>query len=234
MGPNMFSAIAAHPATLPAVRPVSRAAAASTPVPIVYIVGADASVRESLGKLISAAGWRPSPFASAGEFLARLRVAAPCCVILNVGAREKDGDVEKLIAEESTRSPILFTAGRGGVPAAVQALMTGTIQVLTQPLVDGAVLEALRGAIDRSRASMALEVEVRRLRTRYASLSAREREVMASAATGKTNKEIGAALSISESSVKGHRGQVMRKMVAAAPADLVRIAALLESPENLV
>lgn len=196
-----------------------------------YIVDADVAVRESLGKLISAAGWRPSPFASAGEFIARLRVAAPCCVVLNVGARGEGADVQKLIEEERTRSPIIFTTGRGGVPAEVQSLMTGTIHVLTKPLVDGAVLDALRGAIDRSRASMALEVEVRRLRTRYASLSAREREVMASAVSGQANKEIGVALSISEGSVKAHRGQVMRKMVAATPADLVRIAGQLQSPE---
>jgi FixJ family two-component response regulator len=227
----MFSAFESPSAALPATRPVSRAAAASTPVPIVHIVDADAAVRESLGKWVTAAGWRVSPFASAAEFLARMRVAAPCCVVLNVGARDVQDDVEKLIAEERTRSPILFTTDRGAVPARIQSLVTGTAQVLSKPFVGTAVTDALRAAIERSRASMALEVEVRRLRTRHASLSAREREVMALAVTGAANPEIGVALGVGESSVKAHRVQVMRKMVAASPADLVRIAGLLQSPE---
>ncbi|PYP55204.1 MAG: DNA-binding response regulator [Gemmatimonadetes bacterium] len=203
----------------------------SQTTPIVFVVDDDISVRESLELLIRNAGWQPELLATAQEFLARPRVLAPSCLVLDVSLPGLNGlELQRRIAADRTDMPIIFITGHGDVPMSVQAMKAGAVEFLTKPFGDGVMLGAIRNAIERSRNALGHDAEMRELRDRHASLSRRERQVMALVVTGKLNKQVGGDLGISEITVKAHRGQVMRKMKAGSVADLVKMAGKLSSP----
>jgi FixJ family two-component response regulator len=131
------------------------------------------------------------------------------------------------VAIERIDMPIIFITGHGDVPMTVQAMKAGAVEFLTKPFGDEVLLTAIRHALERSRIALAHEAEMLGLRECYASLSPREREVMALVVSGLLNKQVGGELGISEITVKAHRGQVMQKMKADSLADLVRMAARL-------
>jgi len=196
--------------------------------PVVFVVDDDVSVRESLELLICFAGWQPETFASAQEFLARPRVLAPSCLVLDVSLPDLNGlDLQKLVAVDRVDMPIIFITGYGDVPMTVQAMKAGAVEFLTKPFNDDVLLSAIRSAIERSFAVLNDEAETQALRDCHASLTPREREVMALVVSGLLNKQIGGELGISEITVKAHRGKVMRKMKADSLADLVTMAARL-------
>ena len=195
--------------------------------PIVFVVDDDVSVRESLEALIRSEGWETETFASAEAFLARPRVFAPSCLVLDVTLPDLNGlDLQKRLVGRDDL-PIIFITGYGDVPMTVQAMKAGAVEFLTKPFSDEVLLGAIRQAIERSRGTLEAEGEVRALRDRHASLSRREQEVMTLVVTGRLNKQIGFELGISEITVKAHRGRVMRKMDAGSLADLVNMAAKL-------
>ena len=201
-------------------------------IPIVFVVDDDVSVRESLELLIRAAGWQPRIFASAGEFLACPRVLTPSCLILDVTLPDFNGlELQTLIANR-TEMPIIFITGYADVPMTVQAMKAGALEFLTKPFRDEALLNAIRSAIERSRAAVDEELGVRALRERFASLSQREQQVMTLVIRGMLNKLIGAELGISEITVKAHRGSMMRKMKAHSVPELVTMASRLSLPAH--
>ena len=123
--------------------------------PIVFVVDDDVSVRESLELLIRCAGWQPETFASAQEFLARPRVLAPSCLVLDVSLPDLNGlDLQKRIAADRTDMPIIFITGYGDVPMTVQAMKAGAVEFLTKPFSDDVLLSAIRNAIERSHAAL--------------------------------------------------------------------------------
>lgn len=200
----------------------------STDTPIVFIVDDDVSVRESLELLIRNEGWQPETFASAREFLDRPRVHAPSCLVLDLSLPGLDGlELQKRIAVERTDLPIIFITGYGDVPKTVQAMKAGAVEFLTKPFNDEVLLSAVRQALERSRAALSREVEIQDIQNCYASLTPREKQVMALVVSGLLNKQVGGELGISEITVKAHRGQVMQKMKADSLATLVKIAAKL-------
>jgi FixJ family two-component response regulator len=197
---------------------------------IVFVVDDDVSVRESLELLIKSAGWRSETFASAHEFLSHPRGMVPCCLVLDVTLPGLNGlDLQQQLADR-TDMPIIFITGHGDIPMTVQAMKAGAIEFLTKPLKHEAVLEAIGAAIERSRVAFRHAAEMRVLRTSYASLTAREREVMAFVVLGLLNKQVAGELGISEITVKAHRGQVMHKMKADSLAALVNMASRLGVP----
>ena len=199
--------------------------------PTVFVVDDDVSVRESLEALIRWAGWAPETFSSARDFLSRGRVDAPSCLVLDVELPDLNGlDLQDRVAAERTDMPIIFITGYGDIPMSVRAMKAGAAEFLTKPFERDAMLNAIRVAIDRSRVSLVQTSELRMLRERYASLTRREREVLAWVVSGRLNKQVGAELGMTEATVKAHRGQVMQKMKADSLADLVRIAGRLDLP----
>ena len=198
------------------------------PPPTVFIVDDDISVRESLELLIRHAGWQPETFESAQEFLSRPRLLAPSCLVLDVRLPGLTGlDVQRRVSADRPDMPIIFITGHGDVPMTVQAMKAGAVEFLTKPFGDDVLLTAVRNAIERSRSALRREAELRGLREAHASLSRREREVMALVVSGRLNKQVGGELGISEITVKAHRGKVMRKMKADSLADLVKMATRL-------
>ncbi|HET7545988.1 MAG TPA: response regulator [Polyangiaceae bacterium] len=195
---------------------------------IVYVVDDDISVRESLELLIGVVGWQVETFASAEAFLARSRSAVPSCLVLDVSLPELSGlDLQQLLSTERVNLPIIFITGHGDVPMTVQAMKAGAVEFLTKPLEDRVFCNAVRNALERSEAGLAGQAELDALRERHASLSEREREVMALVVAGLLNKQVGIQLGISEITVKAHRGKVMRKMRADSFAGLVNMAGRL-------
>lgn len=204
------------------------AAAKSQQKPIVFVVDDDISVRESLELLIKFAGWQPEMFASAAQFLAHPRTAAPSCLVLDVSLPDLNGlELQKLIASERTDMPIIFITGHGDVPMSVQAMKAGAVEFLTKPFDDEVLLSAIRHAIKRSMAVLNDQVEITALRGSYESLTPREQEVLRLVVAGMLNKQIGLKLGISEITVKAHRGKMMHKMKAESLADLVKTAVRL-------
>lgn len=196
--------------------------------PIVYVVDDDVSVRESLEALIRDAGWHPEISASAQEFLSRPRGLVPSCLILDVGLPDLNGlDLQQRLAADRFEMPIIFITGYGDVPMTVRAMKAGAVEFLMKPFGDEALLDAIRSAIQRSEAALGHVLELRRLRERHATLSPREREVMALIVSGLMNKQVGGRLGITEITVKAHRGRVMRKMDVTSFADLVTAAGKL-------
>ena len=193
--------------------------------PIVFVVDDDDSVRESLKLLIDSAGWQPETFASAREFLSRPKaVAVPSCLVLDVKLPDINGlDVQKRVAEDHVGMPIIFLSGYGDVQMTVQAMKGGAVEFLTKPVGGDVLLAAIQEAIDRSSATLHEEEELQTLRGRYASLTVREREVMAFVVAGLLNKQVAGELGISEITVKAHRGQMMRKMKAPSLPHLVKM-----------
>jgi FixJ family two-component response regulator len=207
----------------------STIAARSPTTPVVCVVDDDVSVRESLELLIGVVGWRAETFASAEEFLARPPVDCASCLVLDVSLPDLSGlELQEHLARYRTEMPIIFITGHGDIPMTVQAMKAGAVEFLTKPFGDDVLLGAIGNALERSRAERARQADLRALRDGYASLSRREREVMARVVSGRLNKQVAADLGISEITVKAHRGRVMRKMHADSVADLVKMAASLQ------
>jgi FixJ family two-component response regulator len=198
--------------------------------PTVFVVDDDVSVRESLEALILSVGWHPELCDSAQQFLSRPPARGPSCLILDVNLPDLNGlDLQTRVVADRSDMPIIFITGYGDVPMTVKAMKGGAIEFLTKPFDEETLLAAIEQALERSRATLGDEEWFRVLRARHATLSRREREVMSLVVSGLLNKQIGFELGISEITVKAHRGQVMRKMEANSLAQLVTMAAKLDS-----
>jgi FixJ family two-component response regulator len=202
---------------------------------IVFVVDDDISVRESLEALIRLEGLDVQTFRSAQEFLAYPRTSAPSCMVLDVSLPGLNGlELQKCISAERQDMPIIFVTGHGDIPMTVQAMKAGAVEFLTKPFADHVLLNAIGKAVNRSRAILARDEELRSLKERYAQLTPREGEVMALVVVGLLNKQIAGELCISEITVKAHRGCMMRKMDADSLAELVNMAARLRLPRSPV
>ena len=193
--------------------------------PTVFIVDDDPQMRESLRNLLRSVGLRVELFASAQAFVQSQHPDAPNCLVLDVRMPGLSGlDLQKQASEADLEIPIIFITGHGDIPMSVRAMKAGAVEFLTKPFRDQDLLDAIQEALDRSRKAREQQAATEKLRRRFASLTPREREVMERVVAGLLNKQIGAELGTSETTVKIQRHQVMEKMGAGSLPELVRMA----------
>jgi FixJ family two-component response regulator len=202
--------------------------------PVVFVIDDSPSVRDALDSLIRSVHLNVQSFGSIEEFLQFKRPDAPGCIVLDVRLPGLSGlDFQREMAKSNIDLPIIFITGHGDVPMSVRAIKAGAIEFLTKPFRDQDLLDAIYLGIERDRSRRQASAIVAVLRGHFASLTARERQVMLQVASGRPNKQIAAELKLSEVTVKVHRRHVMRKMKAKSLADLVRMAdKLSDSPET--
>jgi FixJ family two-component response regulator len=202
--------------------------------PVVFVIDDSPSVRDALDSLIRSVHLNVQSFGSIEEFLQFKRPDAPGCIVLDVRLPGLSGlDFQREMAKSNIDLPVIFITGHGDVPMSVRAIKAGAIEFLTKPFRDQDLLDAIYLGIERDRSRRQASAIVAVLRGHFASLTARERQVMLQVASGRPNKQIAAELKLSEVTVKVHRRHVMRKMKAKSLADLVRMAdKLSDSPET--
>ncbi|MDR3399551.1 MAG: response regulator [Pandoraea sp.] len=192
---------------------------------MVYVVDDDAGVRKAIASLMRSVDLKVETFASAQDFLAYARPPVPACLVLDVRLRGVNGlAFHRDIISEGIRLPVVFITGHGDIEMSVKAMKDGATDFLAKPFRDQDILDAVSQALTKDRARLASEASHRTVRLLYDSLSMREKEVLAYVMTGLLNKQIAARMGLSEITVKVHRGQVMRKMMARSLPDLVRKA----------
>jgi FixJ family two-component response regulator len=170
-------------------------------------------------------GLNPQLFASIADYLGFAQPDCPTCLVLDVRLPGRSGlDFQRDLAATNAELPIIFITGHGDIPMTVQAMKGGALEFLTKPFRDQDLLDAIQLGLERDRAWLENEKAIAELRTRFETLTAREREVMALVVNGRLNKQIAYDIGISEITVKVHRGQVMRKMKAMSLPDLARMA----------
>lgn len=197
---------------------------------IVFVVDDDPRVRDSLESLLQSVGQASVSFATARAFLDAARPDLPACLVLDVRLPELGGlDLQRTLAEQGDRLPVIVITGHGDIPMSVAAMKAGAVDFLPKPFRDQDLLDAIQRSIRLDREQRAEAAELERLRQRHAALTPREREVMAMVAEGLANKQIAAALELKEVTVKVHRAQVMQKLGARSMAELVRIADRLQA-----
>jgi FixJ family two-component response regulator len=198
---------------------------------MVFVVDDDAPMRESLENLIRSVGLRVKVFASAQEFLQSKRPDVPSCLVLDVRLPGLSGlDLQRRTSDTGMEIPIVFITGHGDIPMSVRAMKAGAVEFLTKPFREQDLLDAIQQALERDHKAREQRAALEELRSRFESLTSRERAVMTRVVAGLLNKQIGAELGTSETTVKIHRHQVMEKMGASSLPQLVRMADRLGIP----
>lgn len=197
---------------------------------MVYVVDDDARVRTALSNLLEAIQIPTKLFATANEYLAFRKPDVISCLLLDIRLPDVDGLSLQEQLLKIDHPPIIFITGHGDIDSSVRAMKAGAIDFLEKPFKQPRLIQAINEAFDRHAQARAQRAEINELRSRYARLTPRERDVLPLIVAGMLNKQTAAELRISEITCQVHRGQIMRKMSAGSLADLVRMASKLEIP----
>lgn len=199
------------------------------PLSLVHIIDDDESLRHALDSLFRSVGMVTRQYGSTQDFLDAERPDCPSCLVLDVRLPGKSGlDFQNQLLELGISIPVVFMTGHGDISMSVRSMKAGAVDFLTKPFRDQDMLDAVAAAIDKDQIQREQGRDTERLQVLFASLSPRERQVMALVTSGKMNKQVAAALGLSEITVKIHRGHAMQKMHARSLADLVKMASALQ------
>jgi FixJ family two-component response regulator len=191
----------------------------------VVVIDDDPEFRASLGRLLRSVGLNPQLFASIADYLGFEPPDCPTCLVLDVRLPGRSGlDFQRDLAAANTELPIIFITGHGDIPMSVQAMKGGAIEFLTKPFRDQDLLDAINLGLARDRVRREQNEALDALRARFEALTPRERNIMIQVAQGRLSKQIAGDMGITESTVKVHRSNLMRKMRIASLAQLCRIA----------
>jgi len=197
--------------------------------PIVFVVDDDVNVREGLKALLESVGLRAEVFASAREFLQRPASETVSCLVLDVRMPGMSGlDFQAELAGTHADIPVIFLTGYGDIPMTVKAMKAGAVEFLTKPVREQDLLDAIRVALERDRVRREKDDRLSELRTRFETLSERERTVLSLVTSGMLNKQMAGQMNLSEVTVKVHRHNLMRKLGAKSLPDLVKMAEALQ------
>lgn len=205
-------------------RPAPSSPEADNNEPIVLVVDDDPSVRRALVNLFESVGLKVAAFSSAPEILQSRPPEVPSCLVLDIRLPGLSGlDLQADLAKANIHTPIIFITGHGDIPMTVRAMKSGAVDFLTKPVRDQDMLDAVQAAIQRDRKRREIEKTISNVRSRFETLTPRERDVLSLVASGKMNKNVAAELGLAEITVKIYRGQIMRKMGAKSLAELVKM-----------
>ena len=197
--------------------------------PVVHVIDDDASVRDALGRLLSAYGFEVRQYESAGEFLLSWHGDTPGCLLLDIRMPGPSGiELQHALAQRTNAPPVIFMSGYGDIPMSVLAIKRGAVDFLTKPIQKEALLEAVNTALERDHARREHDRRLGDLQHNFATLTKREREVFAQVCIGRLNKQIASSLNTCERTIKAHRANVMEKLHAHSLAELVHLAVQLE------
>jgi FixJ family two-component response regulator len=211
----------------------SRAKAAPDSGAWVVVIDDDAEFRESLGRLLRSVGLQSRLFASIADFLETDPPDGPTCLVLDVRLPGRSGlDFQRDLAEANIDLPIIFITGYGDIPMTVQAMKGGAIEFLTKPFRDQDLLDAVNIGLARDRARRENEESLSALRARFEVLTPRERAILTQVVAGRLNKQIASDMGVTETTVKVHRSNMMRKIKASSLAELCRMVDRLQLPRN--
>lgn len=200
---------------------------------IVHIVDDDASMRTALENLFDSVGLGTQTYAAAGDFLSTNLADKLGCIVIDVRLPDMNGlEFQAQLAQMGVRLPVVMMTGYGDIPMSVRAMKRGAVDFLPKPFNDQDMLDAVMTAIERDRQRRKIDEDISQMQKRFATLSAREQQVMLLVTAGKMNKQVAGDLGISEITVKIHRGAAMRKMNARTLADLVRMADVVKSKRS--
>lgn len=202
----------------------SRAKAAPDAGACVVVIDDDAPFRESLGRLLRSAGLQPGLFASIADFLESDLPDTPTCLVLDVRLPGHSGlDFQRDLSEANLDLPIVFITGYGDIPMTVQAMKGGAVEFLTKPFRDQDLLDAVNVGLARDRTRRENDAALGALRARFEVLTPRERAILNQVVDGRLNKQIASDMGVTETTVKVHRSNMMRKIKAASLAELCRM-----------
>lgn len=209
--------------------PMNQSAVKINHDPIVFIVDDDAALRDALSSLLRSIGLRVETFPCVADFTQFKRPDVPSCLLLDVRLQGTSGlDFQNELVRANVNLPIVFMTGHGDIAMTVRAMKAGAVDFLAKPFREQDLLDAVTAALEKDKSGRQANKNAHEVRTRFETLTPREREIMALAASGLMNKQIAGEIGLSEITVKIHRGHAMKKMNAKSFAELVRMAETLE------
>jgi FixJ family two-component response regulator len=200
---------------------------------LVFLVDDDLSVRKSLLRLLTVAGFSVKTFASAQEYLDYRDTELPACLILDVRLPGLDGlELQKMLIEQKSSPSIVFITGHGDIPMSVRAMKAGAVDFLSKPFSDEALLTAVGQAVEKSRQEKARILDIINIRSRLDLLTPRETEVLNCVVAGNLNKQIASIMGVAEKTIKVHRGHIMQKLQVQSVVELVRMLEKFKNSER--